>query len=330
MASSWSPKMCFRDVDWSAWVGPKPAPFRRRTLALRLPLSPLPVAGLDLRVLRLLPVGFSLNHRLPAMTFISSSKRYHRVGHQMVPPLLRFSAFAPLSVLSCASTPTTPVRPWFRRLDANPAVSFRPCGFTPLRRFTPHKSSEGIALQCRKGFVAFRDPRSLSARPRRNVFTLWIETIFSFPATQLPLEVYPHRQPCRVAAAVALLELLDADGMFQHKAFLSSLRSMSSWPTKSPSQASTRVAQSLLSRFHGRMSAASLGRSPSRLCSIGEFGFSSPRCRVEKSPFLPWVLVLFQVPQHVSMPAVRRVPFGTHRVTNMAFPPRYAPPESLL
>jgi hypothetical protein len=27
MASSWSPKMCFRDVDWSAWVGPKPAPF---------------------------------------------------------------------------------------------------------------------------------------------------------------------------------------------------------------------------------------------------------------------------------------------------------------
>jgi hypothetical protein len=48
------------------------------------------------------------------------------------------------------------------------------------------------------------------------VFTLWIETIFSFPATQLPLEVYPHRQPYRVAAALALLELLDARSIFLH------------------------------------------------------------------------------------------------------------------
>ena len=181
MASSWSPKMCFRDVDWSAWAGPKPASSRCRSLALRHPLSSLPVAGLDLRVLRQVPVGFSLNHRLPAMTFVSSSKRYHRVGHQMVPPLMRFPAFAPLSLLSCVSTPATPVRPWFRRLDANPDVMFRPCGFTPLRRFAPHKSSEDIALQFRKGFVAFLDLRSLSARPRRNVFTLWIETYLLIP-----------------------------------------------------------------------------------------------------------------------------------------------------
>lgn len=231
----------------------------------------------------------------------------------MAPPLLRFPAFAPLSLLSCVSTPATPVRPWFRRLDANPSVMFRPCGFPPLRRLAPHKSPEDIAPQFRKGFVAFLDLRSRSARPRRNVFTLWIETIFSFPATQLPLEVYPHRQPYRVAAAVALLELLDARSIFLHKAFISSGRSMSSWPTKSSFQASTRVAQSLLSRFHGRMSAASLGRSPSRLYSIGEFGSPSPRCRIENDPFLPWVLVLFQVLQHVSMPAARRIPEGIHR-----------------
>jgi len=154
---------------------------RCRALALRPPLSSLPVAGFDLRVLRQVPVGFCLNHRLPAMTFVSSSKRYHRVGHQMVPPLLRFPAFAPLSLRSRVSTPTTPVRPWFRRLDANPSVMFRPCGFAPLRRFTPHKRSEDIALQFRKGFVAFLDLRSLSARPRRNVFTLWIETDFIIP-----------------------------------------------------------------------------------------------------------------------------------------------------
>jgi hypothetical protein len=137
--------------------------------------------------------------------------------------------------------------------------------------------------------------------------------LFSFPATQLPLEVYPHRQPYRVAAAVALLELLDARSIFLHKAFISSGRSMSSWPTKSSFQASTRVAQSLLSRFHGRMSAASLGRSPSRLYSIGEFGSPSPRCRIENDRFLPWVLVLFQVLQHVSMPAARRIPEGILR-----------------
>ena len=155
----------------------------------------------------------------------------------MVPPLLRFPAFAPLSLLSCVSTPATPVRPWFRRLDANPSVTFRPCGFPPLRRLAPHKSSEDIALPFRKGFVAFPDLRSLSARPRRNVFTLWIETFFSFPATQLPLEVYPHRQPYRVSAAVALLKLHHASAFSQHKAGFSSLRWMPSRPTKSSFQA---------------------------------------------------------------------------------------------
>ena len=207
MASPRSPEMCFRDVDWSAWAGPKPASSRCRSMALRHPLPSLPVTGFDLRVLRWLPVGFGVNHRLPAMTFVSSSKRYHRVGHLSVPPLMRFPALAPPSFLSCVSTPATPVRPCLRRLDANPSVMFRPCGFPPLRRFAPLKSSEGIAPQFRKGFVAFPDPRSPAARSRRNVFTLWRETFFSFPATQLPLEVYPHRQPYRVAAAVALMKL---------------------------------------------------------------------------------------------------------------------------
>ena len=308
MASSWSPKMCFRDVDWSAWAGPKPASSRCRSLALRHPLSSLPVAGLDLRVLRQVPVGFSLNHRLPAMTFVSSSKRYHRVGHQMVPPLMRFPAFAPLSLLSCVSTPATPVRPWFRRLDANPDVMFRPCGFTPLRRFAPHKSSEDIALQFRKGFVAFLDLRSLSARPRRNVFTLWIETYLLIPRNAVaprsvssPTAVPRRRGRCPLGVASRFADISaqgccigdTLDALLTDKVVLSG---------------STWVSQSLLSRFHGRMSAASLGRSPSRLCSIGEFGSPSPRCRVEKSPFLPWVLVLFQVLQHVAMPAVRRMP----------------------
>ena len=93
---------------------------------------------------------------------------------------------------------------------------------------------------------------------------------------------------------------------------------------------STRVAQSLLSRFHGRMSAAALGRSPSRRCSIGEFRSFSPRCRVENSPFLPWVLVLFQVLQHVAMPAARRTPLGIHRPRSGRFRRVTLPPESLL
>jgi hypothetical protein len=95
MASSRFPKMCFHDVDWSAWAGPKPASSRCRSLALRHPLSPLPVAGLDLRVLRSGPVGFSLNHRPPAMTFVSSSKRYHRVGHQNGAASLEVSCICP-------------------------------------------------------------------------------------------------------------------------------------------------------------------------------------------------------------------------------------------
>ena len=102
---------------------------------------------------------------------------------------------------------------------------------------------------------------------------------------------------------------------------------MSSWSTESSSRASTWVAQSLLSRFHGRMSAASLGRSPSRLCSVGESGLFSPRCRVENTPFLPWVLVLFQVQRHVAMLAARRAPVGTLRVARLAFPLRAATPR---
>ena len=171
------------------------------------------------------------------MTFVSSSKRYHRVGHLSVPPLMRFPALAPPSFLSCVSTPATPVRPCLRRLDANPSVMFRPCGFPPLRRFAPLKSSEGIAPQFRKGFVAFPDPRSPAARSRRNVFTLWRETFFSFPATQLPLEVYPHRQPYRVAATVALLELHHASTVCERNAHIEAIRWIPSRPTKSSLQA---------------------------------------------------------------------------------------------
>ena len=58
MASLRLPKACFRDVDWSSRIGPKPAPYHCRLLALRLPPSPLPVAGLDRGVLRQVPVGF--------------------------------------------------------------------------------------------------------------------------------------------------------------------------------------------------------------------------------------------------------------------------------
>jgi hypothetical protein len=58
MASLWSPKACFRDVDWPLRIGPKPAPSRCRILALRRTPSSLPVAGLDRGVLRQVPVGF--------------------------------------------------------------------------------------------------------------------------------------------------------------------------------------------------------------------------------------------------------------------------------
>ena len=221
---------------------------------------------------------------------------------------MRFPAFAPLSLLSCVSTPATPVRPWFRRLDANPNVMFRPCGFTPLRRLAPHKSPEDIAPQFRKGFVAFLDLRSLSARPRRNVFTLWIETYLLIPRNAVaprsvssPTAVPRRRGRCPLEVASRFADFL-ARGF-------SIIAALDALPTdKVVLSGSTWVAQSLLSRFHGRMSAASLGRSPSRPCSIGEFGASFPRCRIKEDPFLPWVFVLFQVRLHVSMRAARCTP----------------------
>ena len=137
------------------------------------------------------------------MTFIASLKRYHRAGHPKMPPLMRFSTTTPLSIYPHLSTPATARRPSHRRLVATPAVSFHPCGFPPLRRFTPVVSSRGIALQNQKGFVTFPACRSLTSRARRNVFALWFETFLAFPATQVPLKGYPlptavprHRGRC--------------------------------------------------------------------------------------------------------------------------------------
>jgi hypothetical protein len=120
-----------------------------------------------------------------------------------MPPLMRFSTTTPPSIYPHLSTPATAQRPSHRRLVATPAVSFHPCGFPPLRRFTPVVSSGGIALQNQKGFVTFPARRSLASRARRNVFALWLETFLAFPATQVPLKGYPlptavprHRGRC--------------------------------------------------------------------------------------------------------------------------------------
>ena len=54
----------------------------------------------------------------------------------------------------CASTPDS-VATVIVALAAKPARPFRPCGFSPLRRFPPHRGSGLVASRYRKGFASF-------------------------------------------------------------------------------------------------------------------------------------------------------------------------------
>jgi len=244
------------------------------------------------------------------MTFISSSERYHRAGHLTMPPLMRFPAFAPLSILSPASTPTAARRLQLWRLVAKPSVVFRSCGFSPLQRFSPPASSEDIAPQNRKGFVTFPAQRSRSSRPRRSAFALWIETIRSFPATQVPLEGYPSPTAVPRLRSRCPLGVTSRSHVPIAKSHIS-ISTPSIFLTDQADLSDPRLGKrSHLSRFHGRLSVVSLGRSPSRHCSVGESGSFAWRCRLVNVPFLPWVLVLFQVRRCVSASAARCAPFG--------------------
>lgn len=90
--------------------------------------------------------------------------------------------------------------PPFGQIAAKRPDAFRPCGFSPLRRFTPHTSLGSIAPRNRTGFAAFPNELPSNGRPKPTTDG----SASLFPATRFtPLEEYPssvavprHRGRC--------------------------------------------------------------------------------------------------------------------------------------
>jgi len=93
--------------------------------------------------------------------------------------------------------------PPFGQIAAKRPDAFRPCGFSPLRRFTPHASLGSIAPRNRTGFAAFPNELPSNGRPKPTTDG----SASLFPATRFtPLEEYPssvavprHRGRCPLA-----------------------------------------------------------------------------------------------------------------------------------
>ena len=120
------------------------------------------------------------------------------------PPLFGFALFRPSTDRpSVRSLPEAEAS--FGSTVLPVEIAFRPRGFSPPRRFTPHRGCEFVAPRCRLwGSARFLLPASRSARrlpggpshfPRR---------------VSYPSKSSPHQQPYRITAAVALVSFLPA------------------------------------------------------------------------------------------------------------------------
>jgi len=89
---------------------------------------------------------------------------------------------------TCASTTPMTLPPSFGPTVATQSDAFRPCGFSPLRRFTPCRGFESIAPRSRTRFAAF--PGGIPANGRPKPTTDGRSS--PFPATRFtPFEEFP-------------------------------------------------------------------------------------------------------------------------------------------